>query len=355
MSTTLGRCNSLPSAPVCMETRRSRLSSGTKKTWVAGSSPATGPVRSEANRPNDDAKADPDITGTDARDPADVAGITDGLGAYDCSQIGYRDCRRLAVCVRDPQTGKVVGGLYGRSACGLVSVDGLLRPEDVRRARISSRVRAMAEEEGRRRGCTRLHAHRDDDAQRPGTRLLPEIGLRCRGDDRLRPARLHALFHDAEALRDPRPDPAVAPQPRGLDASPAEARREDVRRTRLYNKGILCLAVERKHTRPCGAAPPRERFGARRRDVRRHRIPRDRDLAVAAGRPRLLLSPGPPRGRWDRRLGIAVRLVSARHPVLDRLRLPAPAAGPLGNRSEPGRRAQSVTHSMDKGQVRDGL
>jgi hypothetical protein len=123
---------------------------------VAGSSPATGPVRSEANRPNDDAKADPDITVTDARDPADVAGITDGLGAYDFSQIGYRDARRLAVFVRDPQTGKVVGGLYGRSACGLVDVDGLLRPEDSRRARIGSRVLAMAEEEGRRRGGTRI-------------------------------------------------------------------------------------------------------------------------------------------------------------------------------------------------------
>ena len=105
--------------------------------------------------PND-AKADPDITVTDARDPADVAGSTDGLGAYDFRQIGYRDARRLAVFVRDPQTGKVVGGLYGRSAFGLVSVDGLLRPEDVRRARIGSRVLAMAEEEGRRRGCTRI-------------------------------------------------------------------------------------------------------------------------------------------------------------------------------------------------------
>ena len=50
------------------------------------------------------------------------------------------------------------------------------------------------------------------------------------------------------------------------------------------------------------------------------RVPRDRDLPVAAGSPRLLLSPGPPRGLWDRRLGTAVRPVGARHPVLDRLR-----------------------------------
>jgi hypothetical protein len=97
------------------------------------------------------------------------------------------------VFVRDPQTGKVVGGLYGRSEFGLVYVDWLFLPEDLRRARIGSRVLAMAEEEGR---TARLHAHRADDAQRPGTRLLQETGLRRRGDDRLRPARPHALLQD---------------------------------------------------------------------------------------------------------------------------------------------------------------
>ena len=105
---------------------------------------------------NDNAKEDPDITVTDELNPADVAVITDGLGAYDFSQIGYRDFRRLFVVVRDPQTGKVVGGRYGRSEFGLVYVDWLFLPEDLRRARIGSRVLAIAEEEGRRRGCTRI-------------------------------------------------------------------------------------------------------------------------------------------------------------------------------------------------------
>ena len=105
---------------------------------------------------NGNAKADPDITVTDELDPADVAVITDGLGAYDFSQIGYRDFRRLFVVVRDLQTGKVVGGLYGRSEFGLVYVDWLFLPEDLRGAGIGSRVLAMAEEEGRRRGCTRI-------------------------------------------------------------------------------------------------------------------------------------------------------------------------------------------------------
>jgi GNAT superfamily N-acetyltransferase len=98
----------------------------------------------------------PSITVTDTLDPADVAVITDGLGAYNFSQTGYRDFRPLAVFVRDPATGKVVGGLYGRTSFGLVYVDRFFLPEDLRRDRIGSRVLAMAEEEGRRRGCTRI-------------------------------------------------------------------------------------------------------------------------------------------------------------------------------------------------------
>ena len=106
--------------------------------------------------PNDHARADPDITVAEELDPADVAVITDGLRAYYVNQAGYYDFRPLAVFVRDPQTGKVVGGLYGRSEFGLVYVAWFFLPESLRRAGIGSRVLAMAEEEGRRRGCTRI-------------------------------------------------------------------------------------------------------------------------------------------------------------------------------------------------------
>jgi GNAT superfamily N-acetyltransferase len=118
--------------------------------------PATAPVRWEANLLNDDLRADPDIAVTDELDSADVAVITDGLRAYDLNQTGYHDFRPLAVLVRDPQTGKVIGGLHGRSEFGLVYVAWFFLPEDWRGARIGSRVLAMAEEEGRRRGCTRI-------------------------------------------------------------------------------------------------------------------------------------------------------------------------------------------------------
>src|SRR5258708_23556826 len=107
--------------------------------------PGHGACAMGGNMPNDDAKADPDITVTDELDPADVAVITDGLIAYDLSQAGYRDFRPLAVLVRNPQTGKVVGGLHGRSEFGLVYIAWFFLPQDLRPVGIRSRVLAAAQ------------------------------------------------------------------------------------------------------------------------------------------------------------------------------------------------------------------
>ena len=106
--------------------------------------------------PNDNAEVDINISVTDELDAADAAVISNGLRAYYVSQTGYYDFRPLAVFVCDPQTGKVIGELYGRSEFGLVYVAWFFLPEDRRRAGIGSRALAMAEEEGRRRGCTRF-------------------------------------------------------------------------------------------------------------------------------------------------------------------------------------------------------
>jgi GNAT superfamily N-acetyltransferase len=105
--------------------------------------------------PNSDVAAELDLSVTDELDPADSAVISDGLRADNVSEAGYLDFRPLAVFVRDRQTGDVVGGLLGRSEYGLVYVAWLFLAKDLRRARLGS-VLAMAEEEGRRRGCTRI-------------------------------------------------------------------------------------------------------------------------------------------------------------------------------------------------------
>jgi GNAT superfamily N-acetyltransferase len=101
-------------------------------------------------------KFEPNVVLTDAPDSADTAVIADGLRDYNTSQAGYDDYRPLAVFVTDPVSGKVLGGLYGGSYLGQLRVDRFFLPEGMRRDRLGSRLLIMAEEEGRRRGCTRI-------------------------------------------------------------------------------------------------------------------------------------------------------------------------------------------------------
>jgi len=95
------------------------------------------------------------ITLTDAPHDDECAVIAEGLRAYNEAQAGYSDSRALTVLVSDPETKKVVGGLFARTSLGLLRVELFFLPEDLRRNRLGSRILAMAEEEGRRRGCTR--------------------------------------------------------------------------------------------------------------------------------------------------------------------------------------------------------
>jgi GNAT superfamily N-acetyltransferase len=100
--------------------------------------------------------AEPTISVTDAPAPDDIAIINDGLRDYNTAQAGYDDYKPLAVFVVDPATGKVEGGLHGGSYMGQLRVDRFFLPEDRRRDRIGSRVLKAAEEEGRKRGCSRV-------------------------------------------------------------------------------------------------------------------------------------------------------------------------------------------------------
>jgi len=101
-------------------------------------------------------KLEANIVLTDAPDPGDTAVVQEGLRAYNTTQAGYDDYRPLAVFVTEPVSGKVLGGLYDGSYLGQLRVDRFFLPEGLRRDRLGSRLLAMAEEEGRRRGCTRI-------------------------------------------------------------------------------------------------------------------------------------------------------------------------------------------------------
>jgi GNAT superfamily N-acetyltransferase len=100
-------------------------------------------------------KTETTITLTDTPDDDERAVITDGLRAYNETQAGGSDGRPLAIFVRIPETKKIVGGVLGRTYLGLLTVERFFLPEELRRDRLGSRILAMAEEEARRRGCTR--------------------------------------------------------------------------------------------------------------------------------------------------------------------------------------------------------
>jgi GNAT superfamily N-acetyltransferase len=92
---------------------------------------------------------------TDAPDAKAEAVVRDGLGAYNFEKAGYRDHRGLAIFVRDPATGEVIGGLLGGTSFGLLRIDTFFLPEHLRKQGLGSRVIKAAEDEGRRRGCSR--------------------------------------------------------------------------------------------------------------------------------------------------------------------------------------------------------
>jgi GNAT superfamily N-acetyltransferase len=96
----------------------------------------------------------PSLVLTDAPGAEDEAVIRDGLSAYNFDKAGYRDQHPLAVLVRDPDEGEVVGGLLGRTSMGLLYIDRFFLPAWLRKQGLGSRILKAAEEEGARRGCS---------------------------------------------------------------------------------------------------------------------------------------------------------------------------------------------------------
>jgi GNAT superfamily N-acetyltransferase len=98
---------------------------------------------------------DATLTVTDAPGERAEAAIRDGLSAYNLEKAGYRDQRPLAILVSDPDTGEVVGGLLGGTSFGLLRIDRFFLPESLRKQGLGTRIIKAAEDEGRRRGCSR--------------------------------------------------------------------------------------------------------------------------------------------------------------------------------------------------------
>ncbi|MFC3652572.1 GNAT family N-acetyltransferase [Dyella humi] len=90
---------------------------------------------------------------TDTPDAADVAAVREHLSQFNLDATGIDDQRALALLVKDPATGKVLGGLTGRTSRGVLFVEMLFLPDSLRGSGLGSKLLLMAEQEAVRRGC----------------------------------------------------------------------------------------------------------------------------------------------------------------------------------------------------------
>lgn len=90
---------------------------------------------------------------TDQPGQADLAVLEKGLDEFNEQAAGALDRRALAVLVKDPATGRVVGGLSGRTSFGLLFVDYFYLPPSLRGSGLGGELLRQAENEAVRRGC----------------------------------------------------------------------------------------------------------------------------------------------------------------------------------------------------------
>ncbi|WP_432413247.1 GNAT family N-acetyltransferase [Pantoea allii] len=75
-----------------------------------------------------------------------------GLNQYNDEAVGFSENKPLAVIVRN-EYGVVLGGMIGRTYLGLLFVDLVYLPSEVRGKGLGSQILKCVEDEGRSRGC----------------------------------------------------------------------------------------------------------------------------------------------------------------------------------------------------------
>jgi len=98
-------------------------------------------------------RREPRVTVTDAPDARVEAVIGQGLRRFNAQESGIDDSRPLAVVVSDPETNEVLGGITARTSLGMLFIDLVFLPNELRGDGLGSRILKLAEDEGRRRGC----------------------------------------------------------------------------------------------------------------------------------------------------------------------------------------------------------
>lgn len=93
-----------------------------------------------------------EVTNKITEDMNEVIGA--GLNAYNDDITKYNDRKSLAIVVRDKQSGQVIGGMLGRSSLGLLFIELVYLPEQLRNSGLGSKILKLFEQEGRNRGCS---------------------------------------------------------------------------------------------------------------------------------------------------------------------------------------------------------
>jgi GNAT superfamily N-acetyltransferase len=93
-----------------------------------------------------------EITDEITEEMSEVIGA--GLNAYNDEIAKYNDRKSLAIVVRDKQSGQVIGGMLGRSSLGLLFIELVYLPEELRNSGLGSTILKQFEQEGRKRGCS---------------------------------------------------------------------------------------------------------------------------------------------------------------------------------------------------------
>lgn len=96
----------------------------------------------------------PILTLTDNPDPSVREAIVRPLIEFNTMQSGHSsDYRPLAMTITDPQTHKIIGGLWGATNFTQLHIDLLFVPEALRGQRLGSKILHDAEAEAQRRSC----------------------------------------------------------------------------------------------------------------------------------------------------------------------------------------------------------
>lgn len=80
--------------------------------------------------------------------------IEEGLNEFNDLMTGISDRKPLNILILSTRTGKVVGGIQGRSSLGLLFLDLFYLPQEIRKNGVGTEILRMFEAEGRKRGCT---------------------------------------------------------------------------------------------------------------------------------------------------------------------------------------------------------